>query len=241
MKRIAFAALVLAGLAGGSAHAQDGAGNCTTALQLSNSLNPSVATVSSSAPRTQLIKSRSDSKACPSASAACASKAYVVPNDEVFTGQAFGDFICATLVNAKGRATSGWLPKASITIKPATPVALADWLGTWSTGIEHEIRISRGKKAGTLALDAMATFGAKDPDRVKRGAVNMGDFKAERAPKDAFLEFTVGPKGTLAYSEGDTSDCKVQLLRVGNALVVEDNGQCGGMNVSFSGLYRRQK
>ena len=235
-----FASLVvLAGLSA-PAMAEDGEGNCSSALRLSDSINPALATVSDPAPQTRFVKNRSDSKACPAAGVACTTRAYLVPNDEVFIGATFGDFVCATKLGAKGRATSGWLPKASVTAKTAAPVALADWLGTW-TAPEQTIVIKRGRKAGAVALDANATFGALDPERVKRGAVNMGDFKAERAPEGGFLEFTLGPKGAIPFSQGESSDCRVQLLRLGPHLIVEDNGNCGGMNVSFTGVYRLKK
>ena len=44
---------------------------------------------------------------------------------------------------------------------------------------------------------------------------------------------------TLPYEAGDDLDCRARMRLIGPYLLVADNGQCGGLNVSFSGAYRR--
>jgi hypothetical protein len=35
--------------------------------------------------------------------------------------------------------------------------------------------------------------------------------------------------------------CKITLRLVGDFLVADDNGDCGGVNVTFDGVYRKKK
>jgi hypothetical protein len=35
--------------------------------------------------------------------------------------------------------------------------------------------------------------------------------------------------------------CKLTLRLVGDFLVADDNGECGGVNVTFDGVYRKKK
>ena len=92
-------------------------------------------------------------------------------------------------------------------------------------------------------LDGDATWGAGDPDRVKRGGVNIGDFSATVALAGGHLAFLVGDEGKpLPYDAKRASDemlCGLRLWRTGPYLVVADNLQCGGHNVTFTGVYRR--
>jgi hypothetical protein len=44
------------------------------------------------------------------------------------------------------------------------------------------------------------------------------------------------------FKEGDDeSSCVVKLHRRGPYLVVSDNGNCGGLNVSFGGIYTKAR
>ena len=67
-----------------------------------------------------------------------------------------------------------------------------------------------------------------DPDRVKRGAVNSGDFDADMAADDAALTSDVAGKTTLPVDKGDEADCKVRMRRLGPDLLVDDSNACGG-------------
>ena len=45
--------------------------------------------------------------------------------------------------------------------------------------------------------------------------------------------------GTPPFEKAEEGQCLVRLQRVGVWLLVEDNMQCGGSMVTFTGLYRR--
>jgi hypothetical protein len=168
--------------------------------------------------------------ACPSMAADCQEKAYLVPGDLVVLGVAKGDFVCVNYETAKG-GRGGWLPASAIEPAPAVTDPMS-WTGKWKR-IEADISIEIA--GGGLKAEGSASFGSLDPDRVKRGAVNSGEFAGPLRVKGGEATFTdkdADPK------EPDAS-CRLRMARAGEVLFVQDNMQCGGFNVSFSGLYRR--
>jgi hypothetical protein len=217
------------------------AADCNSAISLAPGAPLGLAKIVGPAPRAFFIKSASDAKGCPSEAAACRSRSYVVPGNEVFVGASTGGFVCASFVSSKGLETAGWLPAAAVTGLPAPAHARSDdWLGTWQGNVEQKITIRPGKAKGKLAIAGDATFGATDPERVKRGGVNVGELAAEAAPRDGALAFTMVENGTKPYDQGDQYDCRVRMRRFAAYLLVEDNHMCGGNNVSFTGTYRRK-
>ena len=190
--------------------------------------------------KTFFVKSEMDDKACPADTSACRRKAFLVAGNGILVSDRAGAFVCATFVNGKGVETSGWLPAAAISVdaKGAAPMP-KDWLGTWKRE-EATITIKPDAK-DALAIDGDATYGAEDPDRVKRGAVNMGSISAKGDPKGDGLAFAMGDDDkTLPVDKGDDTTCKVWMRRVGPYLLVDDNNNCGGMNVTFRGTYARK-
>ncbi|NIX76342.1 hypothetical protein [Microvirga terricola] len=181
-------------------------------------------------------------KSCPSADAACRDKAYLVSGDQVIVSTAEANFVCADYVNSKGLTRAGWLPRSAIVMQPKPTSARADdWVGQWQGGPEQQISIVKAaKSASDIEISGEATFGALDPARVKRGAVNLGEVAATVTPDGASLDFTMGDRETLPYEKGDDDACRVRMRLVGAFLLVEDNRNCGGMNVSFSGIYRKR-
>ena len=94
--------------------------------------------------------------------------------------------------------------------------------------VEADIAIEQGKDG--LKASGEATFGSLDPERVKRGAVNLGSFSGPLALKDG--------QGRIV-DDDFVSGCNLKLARSGDFLFVRDNNVCGGMNVTFSGLYKK--
>ena len=190
--------------------------------------------------RTSFVKDGLAQKGCPDATAECRERAYLVAGDSVILGERVGGYLCATYRGAKGDlARTGWLPAEAVAAEPPAPVAPDDWLGTW-TQAEGRIQVKRGDKPGTLAVTGDATWGAGDPERVKRGGVNLGEISGTVTPAGDGASFAMGENGTLPVAKGGADDCKVWLRRLGPWLVVDDNLACGGMNVTFRGVYRRE-
>ena len=165
-----------------------------------------------------------DEEGCPGPSDRCRQKAYLVPGNEVLTSRTFGDWVCAWYQPARGAETVGWLPadRLAVSAPPARP-PLAAWLGAWGL-YDNSLRLSRARRPGALRVAGDATWVGANP-----GNVHVGEVSGEAAPAGNVL--TVGAE----------DDCRLTLRLVGPYLVVSDNRQCGGLNVTFDGVYRKKK
>jgi hypothetical protein len=232
-----WASLALLGLAASPALADD----CTGFDSLGPEVALSVAAVADATPRVNFVKNGGSAKGCPNGAEACRERAFLVPGDTVIVSGTRGGFACATYVNAKGLTRAGWLPTVALRVEPEQPtVRMADWIGTW-TAPEQQITIKAGR-GGALDVEGEATYGALDPERVKRGAINLGQVSGSARPAGAILAFAMGDnEKTLAFDKGGEFDCRIRLRLVGSFLLAEDNYRCGGANVSFAGAYRRKK
>lgn len=170
---------------------------------------------------------------------ACRRKAYVMPGDVVLIGGVYDTTACATFVDKEGRATSGIIKGDAVEhVASSDDKRAASLVGHWVRE-EAEIEIaSRGQEYSVLGE---ATYGARDPNRVARGAVNLGriDFRARPTTSRISAGLKDG-KVAVPKAEAQSSDCQLDMIALGPYLVVKDNMQCGGMNVSFTGVYRRK-
>jgi hypothetical protein len=62
---------------------------------------------------------------------------------------------------------------------------------------------------------------------------------ASLKPGSTMIEFVDGDNKTPILRAFENGQCVVRFMRVDNYLLVEDDGYCGGMGITFSGLYRR--
>jgi hypothetical protein len=192
-------------------------------------------------PRVHFVKREVFQKGCPNDSVACKDKAYLVLGDEVVISGGSGDFVCASYVSPKGAVKDGWLPRAAISPVQEPPVRQPEgWTGQWRSGPEQTIVIEAGAGQGRLKIKGDASWGASDPERMTRGAVNIGSLDGEGVAESGRLSFGMGENGTLPYDKADEYDCRVQMRRMGSYLLVKDNNMCGGHNVTFTGIYRRR-
>jgi hypothetical protein len=187
------------------------------------------------APRAQFVKSRWEDASCPADTATCRGKAYLVPGDLALTGATLGSYTCVAYQSPRDKKqiwTSGWIATSALAPVERSPARkLSDWTGTW-THTGGEITISPGKK-GTLEIDG---------EHVYPGAQNVqtGVIGAIAKPEGDMLAFA--GDGSVAFDKADAGgDCLVRMQRFGELLLVEDNSQCGGVMVTFTGLYRRKK
>jgi hypothetical protein len=192
--------------------------------------------------RLHFIASKSERMpACPSAESACTLKAYVVPGDEVLVDATEAPYLCAFFKSQTGRETRGWLPRAALQIAPSEGAPARQWAGKWQRDREAQIVIASHSDEVEVSGDAL--WGSYDRQRVRRGAVHVGELSGNGRPRGQTLAIGYDPdkSGFPPGKDLPPEDCAAKLELYGRYLVVEDNLGCGGLNVSFTGIYVRVK
>jgi hypothetical protein len=166
---------------------------------------------------------------CPNSGAQCQEKGYVIAGDSVLTGNTQGAYVCAGYVTSKGSAVNAWLPADALKPAPAGQQNPEDWAGKWSSDGNDIVITSEG--------DGFHVQG--EAEWQDGPAVHTGELDGVIKPGDGVLAFTMGDDKTLPFEAGDEFTCRVSMVRRGPYLLVKDNDQCGGANVTFSGFYGR--
>lgn len=176
------------------------------------------------------INFRDDTEGCPQ-KASCVQKAYLVKGNQLLVSEKHKNWVCGWYFGQK-REFVGWLPARNIKIvSPVKPPLLQDWIGTWKPiAGGNEIRIRGTKTKGLLAIDGNALWLGAEVSPGERN-VHTGEFEGTASPTGAHI--TVG-------NTAEEYECVVKMQWVSGNLIVADNNNCGGMNVSFSDVYRRQ-
>ena len=153
-------------------------------------------------------------------------KAYLVGGDVVFAGPPNRGFRCVYYGSSNGKIVAGFIPAENLkAIAEENGMSIDFLIGTWKYE-SNSIEI-KASAAGKVSGDGQAYYQTAE-------TVNEGSFSAQ-APLAA------GQK-ELVFKEGnDESSCVVKLHRRGPYLVVSDNNNCGGLNVSFSGIYTKAR
>lgn len=167
---------------------------------------------------------KDDPEKCPDG-AGCRTSSYLLPGDTVITNRERNGMVCAWFTSAKGAVRVGWLKASEIDF----PNMLHDaservWVGEWRYA-QNSITINLDKAKGGLHVLGSAIWKGLGDN------VHVGELDGNASPTD----------GILKYSDGDSEyDCKVTLdITIATYLIVADNGNCGGANVTFSGIYRK--
>jgi hypothetical protein len=150
----------------------------------------------------------------------------------VIVDRVAGDWACAWF--AGGRVpTMGYLRVAELEFA-AAPAATkgSDWVGGW-----EQVPAGSGEPVATLLIslhhDGLRIDGEAqwfgnvvDGERV----VHVGSIEVEG------LEANTDHTG---FQPPDEYECGASFRLVGDYLIADDNGRCGGMNVTFDGIYQR--
>jgi hypothetical protein len=181
---------------------------------------------------------RKQAPQCPSAATACRMKAYLVPGDEILINVT-DDPACARFKSQSLVETIGYLPRAALELVPSEQASIEKWDGTWRRDSEAEIVLKSG--GDEVTVSGNATWGGSDPERVKRGAVHVGELEGTGRPRGRVLAVGYDPDRSAFPPDGGAAEdgCAAKLELYGRYLIVGDNGRCGGVNVSFSGVYVR--
>jgi hypothetical protein len=176
---------------------------------------------------------------CPSPANACKLRSYLVSGDEVLTNATDDSYVCARFKSKSLIERVAYLPHRALEIVPSQEPSIAMWDGTWRRDSEAEIVIK--SHDNEIEVSGNATWGGNDPERVKRGGVNTGELEGTGKPRGQVLAIGYDPdQSDFPPAENAAPDvCAAKLELFGRYLIVDDNGRCGGVNVSFKGLYVR--
>jgi len=161
---------------------------------------------------------------CP-ADPACRLKTYVIASDQVIVSRTLGKFACSWFQPRKGHGTTGWIESDRLSWAGSIPPPVErDWIGVWRDN-SSVIRIKRAKKKGELDIEGEATWGSGDH-------AHTGN-----------LDHTAKPSGdAMTFADAEVEGgCAGEMQLVGKFLIVGDNLNCGGANVSFSGVYQKRR
>ncbi len=153
-------------------------------------------------------------------------RTWVVGGDELIVNRSYRGYSCAWFISRAGKTTVGWVVTSDLSFRETVRDASeSDWLGRWTYG-ENEIEFTSNKLAGYLNVTGTAIWKGLGDN------VHVGELDGRYEPKN----------GVITYSDGDDEfDCRARLQLLGRYLIVADNLKCGGVNVSFNGVYTRRK
>ena len=168
---------------------------------------------------------------CPSLSPACRQRSFLVEGDRVVVNEIEGAFACANYVDRKGVNIASWLPLTSLSRVEIQP----RWAGSWRTWDGRALIGIQNRPNGDMFVKGNAVYSSD-------GAVNTGAFEAASDPTARIVSFGYYAGRQMTYEEAFAGPkrCAVRMAQLGPYLAVIDNDACGGVNVSFTGLYARQ-
>ncbi len=154
----------------------------------------------------------------------CRLKSYVVPNDEVIVSRKFGNFACVWFQPKKGSETVGWISLQNLQFLNLLQ-SFSEITGNWNF-YDNDIKIAKTAKPSVYKVTGNAFWKGLGDN------IHIGELDGEAK--------IVGNDLKYGAEETDEYACKVTMSLVGKYLIVSDNLNCGGANVTFSGVYRRK-
>jgi hypothetical protein len=221
-----------------AAAAQSEAANCWN-LELPEQHPAYIVQVNDSVAQLHFLKNEAAANGCPARTAHCEQKAYLVPGDRAIVVGQHADFVCVGFVGAKGRITVGWLPLAALRKQDSPELSAAEWAGNWRRDAEADLQIE-ALDDDLIVLSGDATWGASDPARVERGAVNIGEIESTEVQLETAVVHVQAGQGAIDPKQAEDYSCVLSMQRIAEVLLVRDNSNCGGMNVRFNGVYLRR-
>ncbi|WP_233967675.1 hypothetical protein [Pectobacterium polaris] len=165
---------------------------------------------------------------CPDNKAVCQSKTSLKAGDSVLVAQEKNGWSCVWHFGKKSEFV-GWIQSIYLEKQPIKTAGINAWLGSWHE-YGNSIKITRGKN-DTLHLKGKARWHGGVSSYGER-IVHYGNISASAIPNGNRLQW------------GDSLEefeCTGVMQLINGNLIVKDNGNCGGMNVRFNGIYRLKR
>jgi hypothetical protein len=145
-----------------------------------------------------------------------------VKGNEVLTSKIFGEFTCVWYQPKRGSETVGWIHTKNLDQPAFLTERYAPWPGEWEYS-GNTLTITKTNKQDTFSVKGNAYW------RGLGDNIHIGEINATGVVTD---------EGRMSLTE-DT--CKIMLdVVIGKYLVVSDNLECGGVNVTFKGVYTKK-
>lgn len=160
-----------------------------------------------------------DDRKCPN-DKNCQRKQYLVNRDQVLVSRSYGDYVCAWYQPRKGGEVVGWLPKNKIEFQNFLSEKYTLWIGEWRY-YDNSLKIERIGKTDEFKVSGNALWKGSGAN------IHVGEIDAVGKLNESVIQLK-------------QDDCQIKLNLIVDYLVVSDNLQCGGLNVSFSGVYRKK-
>jgi len=141
------------------------------------------------------------------------------PGSPVLIYRNNGEWTCGYGVDRRGAGPAWFRTKDLRPLKFTAVPPIEDWYGVWKGG-EDRMAISASKNAGELRFVGNAIWQGAN------GNEHFGDAKGNAVPSGNRLHVVDG-------------GCVIDLTLVGKYILADDNQGCGGMNVRFSGFWKR--
>lgn len=203
-----------------AAQAAEDDGTCRNGLFAESNPQPGAAAIRGKA-RVHFLE---DMDGCPQADDRCRKRSYLIGGDRVVTGRSMGQWTCVYYPGAGG-GTAGWMQTSDLYRLPVnSQPPISAWIGDWESDGARFLTFAR--KGAGLSVKGMAFWPTRNPDpRQRPGGPNIGE-----------IDGTAAPKGNRLTEEG----CSVTFVLLGEWLIGSDpTRDCDGMNVTFSGVYKR--
>lgn len=168
-------------------------------------------------------------KDCPATSTNCIDKynKKVILNSELILGKSYKNFVC---VYAVKNQSSGWLPMDSIVRVESSNFSLEKLIGIW---IADYSKINIKKHGLEVSVSGTSRWDGLIDDNGNR-IENIGQFHGTTLLSNI-------QTGKFEIYDNEI-DCRVKFNFVDNKyLIVSDNSNCGGMNVRFDGVFKKNK
>ena len=196
--------------------------------------HPPVPGIISAEGRTYFYDNPSD---CSHNKSACRSAAYLVKGDHVLVAQQNEHQSCVWFgSHQRWMSKSGWVARDHIESVPLEPISASSFVGEWlPLGGKHSekgswIKISQ-QSDGQLRVKGKAFWPAEDIAPYHIGEISDDDGQAAS---------TTLQGNTLVWGDhAEDFECAGSMQLINGALVVKDNNNCGGANVSFTDIYMR--